>query len=206
MLTFGSLFAGIGGFDLGFERAGMVCKWQVEIDPFCQKVLAKHWPDLRRHSDARTFPPSNPEEWQVDVICGGDPCQGNSNAGSVYKSATDDLGTEFLRVINAIRPRIIVRENPSITRPGAKWSGYAMQGGLRSIGYKACAAVRLRACCFGLGHKRERLFLLAALSDADRKRLERIDWQGVKAGGRSRNLLQREQETASKLFTHTQRT
>lgn len=47
-LTFGSLFAGIGGFDLGFERAGMVCKWQVEIDPFCRKVLAKHWPNVAR--------------------------------------------------------------------------------------------------------------------------------------------------------------
>ena len=57
MLTFGSLFAGIGGFDLGFERAGMQCKWQVEIDPYCQKVLAKHWPNVRRHDDVRTFPP-----------------------------------------------------------------------------------------------------------------------------------------------------
>ena len=42
-MTFGSLFAGIGGFDLGFERAGLKCQWQVEIDPYCQRVLAKHW-------------------------------------------------------------------------------------------------------------------------------------------------------------------
>ena len=69
-LTFGSLFAGIGGFDLGFERAGMVCKWQVEIEPYCQRVLEKHWPDVRRHDDIRTFPPTNPDEWRVDVICG----------------------------------------------------------------------------------------------------------------------------------------
>ena len=51
--TFGSLFAGIGGFDLGFERAGMECKWQVEIDPFCLKVLEKHWPTVRRFQDVR---------------------------------------------------------------------------------------------------------------------------------------------------------
>lgn len=47
-MTFGSLFAGIGGFDLGFERAGLECRWQVEIDPYCRRVLAKHWPDVRR--------------------------------------------------------------------------------------------------------------------------------------------------------------
>ncbi len=52
-LTFGSLFAGIGGFDLGFERAGMVGKWQVEIDDYCNKVLAKHWPDVERFRDVR---------------------------------------------------------------------------------------------------------------------------------------------------------
>lgn len=50
-MTFGSLFAGIGGIDLGLERAGMECRWQVEIDPFCQKVLAKHWPKLKRYGD-----------------------------------------------------------------------------------------------------------------------------------------------------------
>jgi DNA (cytosine-5)-methyltransferase 1 len=53
-LKFGSLFAGIGGFDLGLERAGMQCEWQVEIDPYCQRVLAKHWPGIRRYADIRT--------------------------------------------------------------------------------------------------------------------------------------------------------
>jgi DNA-cytosine methyltransferase len=52
-LTYGSLFAGIGGFDLGFDRAGLECKWQVEIDDFCTAVLEKHWPDVTRYRNVR---------------------------------------------------------------------------------------------------------------------------------------------------------
>lgn len=53
-LTVGSLFSGIGGFDLGFERAGFALKWQVESDLFCRRVLEKHWPNVRRYKDVRT--------------------------------------------------------------------------------------------------------------------------------------------------------
>src|SRR5271166_3183062 len=56
-LTFGSLFAGIGGMDLGLEKAGMTCAWQVENDPWATRVLAKHWSNVRRWDDVRTFPP-----------------------------------------------------------------------------------------------------------------------------------------------------
>ena len=78
-LTFGSLFAGIGGLDLGLECAGMVCKWQVEIDEYCRKVLAKHWPTIERWADVRSWP--QPETERVDLICGGFPCQDISYAG-----------------------------------------------------------------------------------------------------------------------------
>jgi hypothetical protein len=71
-MTVGSLFAGIGGFDLAAERVGWEVKWQVESDPFCRAVLARHWPDARQYEDVRTV---GAELGYVDVICGGFPCQ-----------------------------------------------------------------------------------------------------------------------------------
>src|SRR5262245_38127917 len=109
-LTFGSLFAGIGGFDLGFERAGMKCVWQVEIDPYATKVLEKHWPHVRRHDDVQTFPPAG--DWRCDVICGGFPCQPVSLAGK--RRGQDDerwLWPHFSRIIRELRPRFAVVEN-----------------------------------------------------------------------------------------------
>ena len=81
-MQFGSLFAGIGGFDLGFERAGMKCMWQVEIDKQCQSVLKRHWPDVNREVvDVREFGRASCS-LPIDLICGGFPCQNLSVAGS----------------------------------------------------------------------------------------------------------------------------
>ena len=75
MLTFIELFAGIGGFSLGFERAGLQCIGHCEIDPYAQKVLKRHWPDVPLYTDVRkiTGLEINKEAAQVDVICGGFP-------------------------------------------------------------------------------------------------------------------------------------
>ena len=79
-LTVGDLFSGIGGFSLGLERTGgFETKWFVEIDEFCNKVLAKHWPDVRRYRDVREVGKHNLEP--VDIITGGFPCQDVSLAG-----------------------------------------------------------------------------------------------------------------------------
>ena len=109
-MTFGSLFSGIGGIDLGLERAGMECKWQVEIDPYCQKVLAKHWPDVRRYDDVRSVGADTLEA--VDLIAGGFPCQDVSVAGkrAGLKEGTKsglwfEIPPNHLRVTTPIRLR-----------------------------------------------------------------------------------------------------
>src|SRR5580765_7185588 len=78
-MTFGSLFAGIGGIDLGLERAGMHCRWQVEIDDYCRKILTKHWPGIPKYGDIRTIQGTELEP--VDLIAAGYPCQPFSQAG-----------------------------------------------------------------------------------------------------------------------------
>lgn len=109
-MRFLSLFAGIGGFDLGLERAGFECAGQVEINPFCQKVLAKHWPNVKRMSDIREV--KGNEFGTIDLVCGGFPCQPFSVAGK-QKGKEDDryLWPEMLRIIKVTKPTWIVGEN-----------------------------------------------------------------------------------------------
>lgn len=178
-LTFGSLFAGIGGADLGLERAGLVCRWQVEINPYCRRVLAKHWPGVARHDDVRTFPPPG-GDWRVDLIVGGDPCQGNSKAGAIHKKAHEDLGSELLRVVATLRPTCVLRENPYPHRPDALWPWWRMRRGLEALGY-AVLPFRLRSCCLGAHHRRDRVWLLGHLADADRL-ADAVQGRGPAAG------------------------
>ena len=157
-LTFGSLFAGIGGFDLGLERAGMRCEWQVEIDPYARAVLAKHWPDVRRHEDVRTFPP--PEgEWGVDVICGGFPCQDISVAGkgAGLAGARSGLWYEYARIIGELRPRYVIVENVAALL--ARGMGTVL-GDLSTLGYDAEWHV-IPASAVGAPHRRERVWIVA---------------------------------------------
>ena len=110
----GSLFSGIGGFELGLQMASpdFEIAWQVEQDEFCQKILAKHWPDVRRWDDVRTFPPDPVEDWAVDLVCGGFPCQPVSLAGK-QKGEEDErwLWDDMRRVCDTLRPRWVLAEN-----------------------------------------------------------------------------------------------
>lgn len=188
-LTFGSLFAGCGGADHGFEKAGMVCKWQVELNEFCRNVLAKHWPNVRRHDDVRTFPPriyefdyswrghrGTPftpdikrdvtcERWAVDVICGGFPCQDISFAGkgAGLSGERSGLWSEYIRIVRLLRPRYVVVENS----PALLVRGFdTVLSDLARSGFDADWEV-LSACAFGASHVRRRLFIVAYANGLD---------------------------------------
>lgn len=182
-LTFGSLFAGIGGMDLGLERSGMQCSWQVEIDPYCQKVLQKHWPDVRRHDDVRTFPPIDGDGWNVDLIAGGFPCQDISYAGKGAGLNGDRSGLwfEFARIIRELEPRFVVVENVAalLTR-GID----SVLGTLASLGYDAEWNV-LAASDFGAPHIRERVFLLGWNANSEKLAKIASPSQGYSESGRA---------------------
>jgi DNA (cytosine-5)-methyltransferase 1 len=157
-MTFGSLFAGIGGFDLGLERAGMTCKWQVEIDDYASRVLAKHWPDVPRHDDVRTFPTAA-RDWAVDVICGGFPCQDISGAGNKRGLAGERSGLwrEFARIVGCLRPRYVIVENVAALL--VRGMGEVL-GDLASLGYDAewhC----IPAAAVGAPQFRDRVWIVA---------------------------------------------
>lgn len=159
-MTHGSLFSGIGGFDLGFERARIKTIWQVEIDPFCRKVLERHWPDVQRFEDVRGC--SNVNLSTPDIVSGGFPCQDISRAGIDCGAAGLDgersgLWREMYRIVCEIGPRIVVVENVSALLDGD--IGRILSD-LAAAGFNAEWRV-LRASDFGAPHERERVFIVA---------------------------------------------
>lgn len=164
-MTHGSLFSGIGGFDLGFERAGIETVWQVEIDPFCRKVLERHWPNVRRFEDVREC--SNANLSTPDIISGGFPCQDLSVAGfgAGLSGERSGLWSEYFRLIRELRPRFALVENVSALL--VRGFGRVI-GDLAEIGYR-CEWDCLCAGYFGAPHLRERVFLLAYPDESNGK-------------------------------------
>jgi len=157
-MTFGSLFAGIGGMDLGLKRAGMKCKWQVEIDPFARQILDRHWPEVAKYEDVRRVGADRLE--RVDLIAGGFPCQDLSCAGKQagIDGERSGLWSEFSRIIREIRPRYVLIENVSgllANEPMRR-----VLGDLSALGFDAEWRV-LPASLLGAPHERERVFIVA---------------------------------------------
>lgn len=171
-LTYGSLFSGIGGIDLGLDRAGMRCAWQVEIDEYATKVLAKHWPHVTRFRDVRDCGAHNLAP--VDLIAGGFPCQDISSAGKRAGIAGERSGlwSEFARLLRELRPRYACIENVAALLYPLKRDGYIepapisrILSDLAACGYDAEWQV-LPASAFGAPHIRERAFIVAYLPHA----------------------------------------
>lgn len=163
-MTFGSLFSGIGGFDLGLERAGMRCAWQVEIDRHCLKLLASRWPGVERFTDVRTV---GTDLAPVDLVCGGFPCQDLSVAGrrAGLDGERSGLWYECHRVLASTRPRWCIIENVPGLLSSAEGRDFAtIVLGLVELGYGVAWRI-LDAQFAGLAQRRDRVFIVGSLGD-----------------------------------------
>jgi len=155
-VTVGSLFSGIGGLDLGLERAGMKVIWQSEIDKYCCKILKKHWPEVPNHGNIKEI------KWQEiqrpNIIAGGYPCQPFSQAGK--RKGTQDprhLWPWVRKAISQLRPDYAILENV----PGhLTMGGTEVIGALTEIGYDAEWRV-VSAAGLGANHLRKRIIIVA---------------------------------------------
>lgn len=177
-VTIGSLFAGIGGLELGLERAipGARTIWQVEQDPFARRVLAKHWPEANRSvTDVKEAGAHNLEP--VGCLIGGFPCQDlsvSNQKGRGLGGERSGLWFEFERIASEISPWWIVVENVQHT-----WRRWVprVRGRLQSIGY-ASVPLQLSAADVGAWHRRRRVFILAH-SDSELLRVLPRRWGGA---------------------------
>ena len=154
-----SLFSGVGGFDIGFERAGIETVLQAEQDPWCLEVLARHWPETERVTDVRDVRGGV----GIDLIYGGFPCQDVSVAGKRAGLGGERSGLwfEFERILSELRPRWAVIENVPGLLSSNKGRDFAViLDGLEDLGYSVGWAV-LDAQNFGVPQRRRRVFVVA---------------------------------------------
>jgi len=162
-MNFGSLFSGIGGFDLGLDRAGMHCAWQVEIDKHCNTILENHWPEVERYGDIKEVKDLR----RVDFVCGGFPCQDLSVAGKRSGLAGERSGLffEFMRILSEITPQWVLIENvPGLLSSNEGRDMGTVIGELAERGYGWAYRV-LDAQYFGVAQRRRRVFIVGCLGD-----------------------------------------
>jgi len=154
----GSLFSGIGGFDLAAEWMGWENVFQVEIDPWCRKILKKNFPNAEQYGDIKEF---RGERGSVDILSGGFPCQPFSHAGK-RKGESDDryLWPEYLRIIREIQPTYVVGEN--VAGLVSMEDGKTLEGifsDLEGEGYTVESFI-IPACGVGAWHRRDRIWII----------------------------------------------
>lgn len=159
-MRYGSLFSGIGGIDLGLDRAGFECSYQVEINDYCRKVLNKHWPEVPKYKDVTEVDFEKLRESRpVELLAGGFPCQDLSYAGKGLglSGPKSGLWSEYKRAIRLVRPQYVLVENV----PGLLGRGMGVVlGDLASLGYDA-EWQSFPASAFGAPHLRWRIFIVA---------------------------------------------
>jgi len=175
MLRHGSLFSGIGGFDLAAEWMGWENIFHCEYDPFCQKILKHHFPNSKLYEDIKTFKATK-YRGRIDILTGGFPCQPFSNAG--LRKGTEDernLWGEMLRIIREVSPSYVVGEN---VRGLLNWSGGVqfeqVCADLEAEGYEVIPFI-LPACGKNAPHKRDRIWFIAYANNSNDRRTPRQD-------------------------------
>lgn len=153
-ITVGSLFSGIGGLDLGLERAGMTVIWQSEINPFASAVLAKHWPQTPNLGDITTIDWTRVE--RPDLICGGYPCPAFSQAAR-GRNVAPNMWPWMRRAIEQLRPQYVLIENVA-AHLGRGFPDVLAD--LDALGFDAAWST-LTACSMGAPHMRKRLYCVA---------------------------------------------
>lgn len=192
-LRYLSLFSGVGGFDLGFDRAGMECAGQVEYDEKARAVLARHWPDVKRMNDVREV--KGDEFGAIDVICGGFPCQDVSVAGRRAGLAGERSGLwfEFHRIIDRVKPGWVVIENvPGLLSSHGGRDFAVILRGLVECGYGVAWRI-LDAQYFGVPQRRRRVFIVGSLGDG---RAAEILFERESGGGDSPKVGRSGQDVA----------
>lgn len=162
-MKFGSVFTGIGGFELGLENAGWDCAFQIENDKFCNKVLTKHWPFVPRMGDIkavdeRLLP-------YVDLLAGGFPCQDLSIAGkrAGLSGERSSLFFEFLRLAKELHPQWLLIENvPGLLSSREGEDFHVLLQALAECGY-GVAWRTVDSRYFGVAQRRRRVFIVGHL-------------------------------------------
>jgi len=214
----GSTFSGVGGLDLGLEKAGMNVIWQAEIDEWCRQVLANHWPETKIYEDVRDIDESAEKP---DILVGGFPCQDLSLAGRRAGLAGEKSGLffEFARICGELRPQWFLLENVGglLSSSDGRDFGIVLAE-MAALGYGISWRL-LDARFFGVPQRRRRVFIVGCLGADGCKRAVRAlgagregdleagqcSWQSNSAGTQRSSRTGSKPEVAKCLTTRNQR-